>query len=421
MYQRCHRYGTNRVFSPCSSKKSISRTYPWPNWRTPKLPNQKLQLFRHISQQQPPIPAACLSPIRPYQIHYSESVPDQLPYQRKVQGPTKMLVNVLSLNRIQSLTSRPKYLPMSAQKYFHTNTSPLQWLKASFWQWSWVVAQIDKSARDGAYELSSTEFHRNSLPGNSGGWFSSREMRKYIASVSASDIPFAVRYDSQQTNTPIKAIRLDRNYHVGQSQWWHWAELCYMTMHGASLASPWGSLPARSRSWSPRHHIAARTLQPAPWRVQGGHHSTRFELRKLFPGTWDFSTYLSASLKADSLQFRATAIKWINEVPEQRNVFFTEKLEIITVDVWGKIGMCHFIAEAFHLLGNPLDRLKKVNGNKMNPRIDPVVWKWSTWCDDYFRPFHDLLVNRKNTNEYKSGRTILSLASESDAQQWRGQ
>lgn len=104
-----------------------------------------------------------------------------------------------------------------------------------------------------------------------------------------------------------------------------------------------------------------------------------------------YRTYLPASLKRNTLEFRTSHINRINKVPEQRNILLLQNPEVIIVHIRGEVSMGHIRAEILYLPNNLIDGIEEVHGDEFNPGIGPVVGEWSSGGDDNFAPVSYLL------------------------------
>jgi hypothetical protein len=106
----------------------------------------------------------------------------------------------------------------------------------------------------------------------------------------------------------------------------------------------------------------------------------------------EMMTHLPTSLKRNPHQLGTNSINGINEIPEKRDIAFTQELEIVVVNVRGEESVRYISADVFERFRDLLDWFEDVYCNEFDTRVDPGVWEGSSGCDDNFGPGY-LLVN----------------------------
>jgi hypothetical protein len=105
-----------------------------------------------------------------------------------------------------------------------------------------------------------------------------------------------------------------------------------------------------------------------------------------------YTPYLSTSVDAHALQFRANSVNNIHEVPKQRNVPFRQPLEIIRVSVRRIEHMRNILTDTFQLVDILIDGLREIDGYKVNARVSPVVGKLAARRHHNLRPVELVLA-----------------------------
>jgi hypothetical protein len=111
-------------------------------------------------------------------------------------------------------------------------------------------------------------------------------------------------------------------------------------------------------------------------------------------------THLPTSLKRNSHQLGTNSINRINEIPEKRDIAFTQELEIVAVDVRREESVRHISADVFECFYDFLDWFKEVYCDEFDTRVDPGVWEGSSGCDDDFGPFYVLIKSMKGITSF---------------------
>jgi hypothetical protein len=92
----------------------------------------------------------------------------------------------------------------------------------------------------------------------------------------------------------------------------------------------------------------------------------------------EMMTHLATSLERNPHQLGTDSINGINEIPEKRDIAFTQELEIVAVDVRREESVRYVSADVFEGICDLLDWFEKVYCNEFDTRVDPGVWEGSS-------------------------------------------
>lgn len=70
--------------------------------------------------------------------------------------------------------------------------------------------------------------------------------------------------------------------------------------------------------------------------------------------------HLAASLERDTLEFRASKIDSVHEIPEKRDILLLQESKVVVVHIRSKVCMGHVGGDILQVIDNLVDRLQEV-------------------------------------------------------------